>query len=242
MASQQDTPANKATLVEKVKDSQVVAAIEEFIKLESAGGILLLLAAIAALVIANSPLAGVYDGLLNAPVAVQIGELAIKKPLLLWINDGLMAVFFFLIGLEIKREFLEGELSSVSQVVLPGVGAIGGMVVPAGIYAWLNWGNATAMDGWAIPVATDIAFALGLLGVFGDRVPTPLKVFLLTLAIFDGREAWDAVAGGFRGAFEQSQRLNERTLVIVAAVGVIVANFAVARWLTRRWSFCAHRR
>ncbi|MBT8446869.1 MAG: Na+/H+ antiporter NhaA, partial [Gammaproteobacteria bacterium] len=177
----------------------MVGAIQDFIKLESSGGILLLAAAVIAMLIANSPLAGSYEALLNAPVAVQFGELLIKKPLLLWINDGLMAIFFFLIGLEIKREFLEGELSSLSQVVLPGVGAIGGMVVPAGIYAWLNWGDATAMDGWAIPVATDIAFALGLLSVFGDRVPTPLKIFLLTLAIFDDLAAIVIIAVFYSG-------------------------------------------
>jgi NhaA family Na+:H+ antiporter len=105
--------------------------------------------------------------LLNTPVAIQVGALVIAKPLLLWVNDGLMAIFFFLIGLEIKREIMEGELSSFKQVVLPGMGALGGMLVPALIYAWLNWQNPTALDGWAIPVATDIAFALALLGVFG---------------------------------------------------------------------------
>ncbi len=160
-------------------------SMTEFIRLESAGGILLLLAAIFALLLANSPVAGWYESLLNTPVAILIGDLNIHKPLLLWINDGLMAVFFFLIGLEIKREFVEGELSSPSQIVLPALGAAGGMIVPAGIYAWMNWGNSVALEGWAIPVATDIAFALGLLSLFGSRVPTSLKVFLLTLAIFD---------------------------------------------------------
>lgn len=159
--------------------------IRDFMKLESAGGILLLIAAVVAMLIANSPLSGLYEALLNTPVAIQVGALAINKPLLLWVNDGLMAVFFFLIGLEIKREIVEGELSSISQVVLPGLGAFGGMVVPASIYVWLNWGDPIAIDGWAIPVATDIAFALALLTVFGKRVPTALKVFLLTLAIFD---------------------------------------------------------
>ena len=103
---------------------------------------------------------------------MQVGALEINKPLLLWINDGLMAVFFFLIGLEVKREVMEGELSSVSQIVLPAFGAIGGMAVPAGIYVWMNWGDPSALGGWAIPTATDIAFALALLGVFGSRVPT----------------------------------------------------------------------
>jgi len=160
-------------------------AIREFLRLESAGGVLLIIAALLAMLVANSPLANLYDDLLETTVAVQIGRLSIDKPLLLWINDGLMAVFFFLIGLEVKREVLEGELSSPKQIVLPGLGAVGGMVVPAAIYAWFNWGNAEAMDGWAIPVATDIAFCLGLLIVFGKRVSTSLKIFLLTLAIFD---------------------------------------------------------
>ena len=169
----------------KIESLPIANAVRDFMKLESAGGIMLLITAALAMVIANSTLVEFYNALLDTPVAVQIGALAIQKPLLLWVNDGLMAVFFFLIGLEIKREFLEGELSSFSQVALPGLGALGGMVVPAGIYAWLNWHDSIALDGWAIPVATDIAFALALLGAFGTRVPTSLKVFLLTLAIFD---------------------------------------------------------
>lgn len=154
-------------------------------RMESTGGVLLLCAAILAMIAANTSLATYYDALLDTLVAVTVGEFSISKPLLLWINDGLMAIFFFLIGLEIKREVMEGELSSMSQIVLPGFGALGGMLVPAAIYTWLNWGDSIALDGWAIPVATDIAFALGLLSVFGRRVPTSLKVFLLTLAIFD---------------------------------------------------------
>lgn len=181
------------------QSSPVTAAIRDFIKLESAGGILLLAAAVLALLVANSPCNSIYAALLDTPVAVQVGMLSIAKPLLLWVNDGLMAVFFFLVGLEIKREVLEGELSSVSQVVLPGVGALGGMAVPAAIYAWLNWGDAAALDGWAIPVATDIAFALALLGVFGSRVPTALKVFLLTLAIFDDLAAIVIIAVFYSG-------------------------------------------
>ena len=177
----------------------LVATLREFMQLESAGGILLLATAVLAMLLANSPLAGLYDALLDTPVAVQIGALAIDKPLLLWINDGLMAVFFFLVGLEIKREFMEGELSSPAQIVLPAVGALGGMVVPAAIYAWLNWGDPVALDGWAIPVATDIAFALALLGVFGSRVPIALKVFLLTLAIFDDLAAIVIIALFYSG-------------------------------------------
>ena len=167
------------------KSPSLSSAIREFIRLESAGGLLLLAAAVAAVLIANSPLYWIYEALLDTTVAVQVGALVISKPLLLWINDGLMAVFFFLIGLEVKREFIEGELSSPAQIVLPGIGALGGMVVPAAIYAVINWNDPVALDGWGIPVATDIAFALALLGLFGRRVPLPLKVFLLTLAIFD---------------------------------------------------------
>lgn len=167
------------------KSPSLSSAIREFIRLESAGGLLLLAAAVAAVLSANSPLHWIYEALLDTTVAVQVGALAISKPLLLWINDGLMAVFFFLIGLEVKREFMEGELSSPAQIVLPGIGALGGMVVPAAIYAAINWNDPVALDGWGIPVATDIAFALALLSLFGRRVPLPLKVFLLTLAIFD---------------------------------------------------------
>ncbi len=163
-------------------------------KLESAAGILLLIAALIALLVANSPLSHLYDLILETTVAVQVGALVISKPLLLWINDGLMAVFFFLIGLEIKREIMEGELSSPAQVMLPGMGALGGMAVPASIYVWLNWGDQIALDGWAIPVATDIAFALALLSAFGTRVPITLKVFLLTLAIFDDLAAIAIIA------------------------------------------------
>ena len=168
-------------------------------RLESAGGILLLAAAIIAMLVANSPFSTIYDGLLGTTVAIQVGELVISKPFLLWVNDGLMAVFFFLIGLEIKREVMEGELSSVSQVVLPGFGALGGMIVPAALYVALNWGDSVALDGWAIPVATDIAFALALLSAFGTRVSTTLKVFLLTLAIFDDLAAIVIIAIFYSG-------------------------------------------
>lgn len=181
------------------KPVAMLSAINEFMRLESAGGLLLLLAAVAALLVANTPLAEYYDALLDTPVAVQVGALAIDKPLLLWVNDGLMAIFFFLIGLEIKREVVEGELSSVRQVITPGFGALGGMVVPAALYAWFNWQDSIALDGWAIPVATDIAFALALLSVFGRRVPTQLKVFLLTLAIFDDLAAIIIIALFYSG-------------------------------------------
>jgi NhaA family Na+:H+ antiporter len=153
--------------------------------LEAASGLLLIAAAILALIINNSPLSWLYTGLLDTPVVAQIGALKIAKPLLLWINDGLMALFFLLIGLEVKREVLDGQLSKPSQIVLPGAAAIGGMLVPALIYWFLNRDNPAALDGWAIPTATDIAFALGVLALLGKRVPVSLKLFLMTLAIID---------------------------------------------------------
>lgn len=163
----------------------VLTKIKEFLRLEAASGILLVFAAILAMIVVNSPASGWYNGLLDIPVAIQFGDFQIAKPLLLWINDGLMAIFFFLIGLEIKREVLAGELSEPSRVVLPVIGAIGGMAIPAVIYSIINWGDPLAMRGWAIPSATDIAFALGVLALLGDRVPQTLKIFLMTLAIID---------------------------------------------------------
>ncbi|MFQ5642906.1 MAG: Na+/H+ antiporter NhaA [Thiogranum sp.] len=163
----------------------MIYGIREFLKLESASGILLILASIAALILANSPLSGYYDSFLNIPIHVKIGAFEIAKPSLLWINDGLMAVFFFLIGLELKREFVEGELSEARKITLPAIGAIGGMAVPAAIYLLVNNGDDLATSGWAIPAATDIAFALGILALLGSRVPYQLKIFLVSLAIFD---------------------------------------------------------
>ena len=165
--------------------ARVLSAVQRLLHAESAPGILLFAAALAALAIANSPLAGAYRAFLDIPIVVRIGEFAIAKPLLLWVNDGLMAVFFFLVGLELKRELLEGELSSVHQALLPVAAALGGIAGPALIYAALNAGDPVALRGWAIPAATDIAFALGVLALLGDRVPRSLKVFLLTVAIVD---------------------------------------------------------
>lgn len=159
--------------------------ITSFLKLESSGGILLFITAVLAIILANSPLETYYQLLLSTPVEVRVGSLEISKPLLLWINDGLMAVFFFLVGLELKRELIEGELSNKKNIVLPGIGAIGGMLVPALIYLIFNKDDPIAAKGWAIPAATDIAFALGVLALLGSRVPTSIKVFLTSLAIFD---------------------------------------------------------
>lgn len=158
---------------------------QEFIQKGSIGGILLIISAILAIILANSPFNYLYDLLINTPVAVQVGALGIAKPLLLWINDGLMAIFFLLVGLELKREVLEGELSQLSNIVLPGLGAIGGMLVPALFYLVFNFRDPAASQGWAIPAATDIAFALGVLSLLGSRVPSSLKIFLTSLAIFD---------------------------------------------------------
>lgn len=162
-----------------------VAALREFFKLESSAGILLVAATVGALLVSNSPLSPLYDRLLSVPLVIAVGEMAVDKPLLLWINDGLMAVFFFLIGLEVKREILEGQLSSRDQLLLPAIAALGGFLLPAGIYAAMNWGNPETLNGWAIPAATDIAFALGVLMLLGDRVPLGLKMFLTSVAIFD---------------------------------------------------------
>jgi NhaA family Na+:H+ antiporter len=159
--------------------------IEEFIKKESSSGILLIIATILALTLKNSMFSDVYAAFLRTPVEVRFADLHIAKPLLLWINDGLMAIFFLLIGLEVKREFIEGQLSTPSQVALPGIAAIGGMAVPALFYIVINHDDPTAMRGWAIPTATDIAFALGILALLGKRVPLSLKVFLMALAIID---------------------------------------------------------
>lgn len=156
-----------------------------FFRLESFGGMLLMASAVLAMILANSPLEGFYQSILSIPVETKFGALEIAKPLLLWINDGLMAVFFFLVGLELKRELVEGELSDPSNIILPGIGAIGGMAFPALIYLFFNYDDPVASKGWAIPAATDIAFALGVLTLLGSSVPTSIKIFLTSLAIFD---------------------------------------------------------
>jgi NhaA family Na+:H+ antiporter len=159
--------------------------MRDFLKLESASGILLVMAGVVAMVAANSPLADAYQALLQLPIKVQVGAFKLDKSLLIWINDLLMAIFFLLVGLEIKREVVAGELSDRHKVALPAVAALGGMIVPAVIYAAVNWQDPVGIRGWAIPSATDIAFALGVLSLFGERVPVGLKIFLMTLAVLD---------------------------------------------------------
>lgn len=194
----------------------MIDEFKRFMKLESAGGILLMVAAVLAMVAANSPLSIYYDSLIDLPVAVSVGSFEIAKPLLLWINDGLMAVFFFLIGLELKRELVEGELADRSAIVLPAVGAVGGMLAPALLYIYFNAEDAVAMKGWAIPAATDIAFSLGILGLLGTRVPIALKIFLVSLAIFDDIGAIVIIA-----LFYTSDLSVTALLVAASCIGVL---------------------
>jgi NhaA family Na+:H+ antiporter len=192
--------------------------IVKFFKMETAGGILLILSALIAIVFANTFLASYYELLLSTPVEIRVGGLEIGKPLLLWINDGLMAVFFFMIGLELKRELIEGEFSDKRNIILPGVGAIGGMLAPALIYLFFNSNDAVAVKGWAIPAATDIAFALGVLNLLGSRVPTSLKVFLTSLAIFDDIGAILIIA------FFYTSKISLTALVVVA-ICILILTF-----------------
>ncbi len=159
--------------------------IEEFLEKEAASGVLLIIVTVLALILSNTVLSSWYQAFLHIPVVIKIGALNLDKSLYHWVNDGLMVIFFLLIGLEVKREILEGHLSTISQAALPGIAAIGGMAVPAAFYIFFNKGNPVAMNGWAIPTATDIAFALGILSLLGKRAPVSLKVFLMALAIID---------------------------------------------------------
>lgn len=165
--------------------SLAFAKAQYFIRMESFAGLLLILASVVALMVANSALYDNYQQFLQYKLHIGIEKFQLSKPLILWINDALMAIFFLLIGLELKREILEGQLSTVSKVALPGLAALGGVIFPAIIYIAFNYRNPISMSGWAIPMATDIAFALGVLTLLGKRVPSALKLFVLALAIFD---------------------------------------------------------
>ncbi len=198
----------------------------EFVHHEASGGIMLLFAAVLALVLANSPLAALYGALLDTPVTIRVGALGIDKNLLHWINDGLMAIFFFHVGLEIKRELIEGELSTLKQAALPAIGALGGMVVPALIYYAINRDDPSALAGWAIPTATDIAFAVGVLALVGSRIPPSLKIFLLALAIIDDLGAILIIAIFYTTSLSL-------TALSLAAVGVVALAVLNSRGVTR---------
>jgi NhaA family Na+:H+ antiporter len=199
----------------------VLKPLQDFLRMESAGGLVLMAAAAVALLVANSPLAPLYTTLLELPLSFQFGTAWLSKPLLLWINDGLMAIFFLLVGLELKRELLQGHLSSVRQAVLPAIAAIGGMIAPALVYTALNHADPESMQGWAIPVATDIAFALGVLSLFGSRVPTALKALLLSIAIFDDLGAVLVIALFYTESLSTSS--------LLAAAALISALFVMNR-------------
>ncbi len=194
--------------------------LSEFIQSQSIGGVVLAVAALLALVLSNSPWSPIYERFLQLSGELRIGGdvLVLSKPLLIWVNDLWMAVFFFLVGLEIKRELIEGELRTVRQAVLPAGAALGGMVVPALIYTAINWGNETALRGWAIPTATDIAFALGILVLLGSRVPSSLKVFLTAVAILDDLGAILVIA-----FFYTSQLSLGMLWAAFAGVGLLIA-------------------
>jgi Na+:H+ antiporter, NhaA family len=197
---------------------KTLVALQEFLRLESAGGLVLMATSVLAMVVANSALNPYYAAFLDVPVEIRVGALGIAKPLLLWINDGLMAVFFFLVGMELKREVVEGHLSSFSRASLPALAAAGGVLAPAAIYATINWGDAVALKGWAIPAATDIAFALGVLSLLGDRVPTALKAFLLSIAIFDDLAAIVVIAVFYTA---------ELSVVALAIAGILILGLAI---------------
>ena len=195
----------------------MISSIRRFIASESAGGIVLALAAIVALIVSNSALAPHYRTFVEMRGEVRIANdwLVLSKPLLLWVNDLWMAVFFFVVGLEIKREVLAGELASVRKAALPIAAAIGGMVIPALIYVAFNHADAVALRGWAIPTATDIAFALGILMLLGSRVPASLKVFLTAVAIIDDLGAIVVIAVFYTAQLSLA-------MLAVAGVGIVL--------------------
>ena len=197
----------------------IAPLLKDFLQKESAGGIVLIFAALLALAVANSPLLTEYSALLDTGVVVGIGSFVIDKPLLLWINDGLMAVFFFLVGLEVKREIFEGQLSSWDKASLPLIAAIGGMAIPAIIFLSLNAGSPETINGWAIPAATDIAFALGILSLLGPRVPVALKALLLAIAVIDDIGAIAIIAIFYSGELDTGM-LGAAAIVFVLMLAV----------------------
>lgn len=199
-------------------------------KREATVGLTLLAAAVLALIVANSPLSELYEHLLSMPVQIGIAPFALTKEVIHWINDGLMAIFFFLVGLEIKREAIVGTLSNARAAMLPIFGALGGMVAPALIYASINWDNAIALRGWAVPTATDIAFAVGVMALVGSRVPPALKVFLLALAIIDDLGAILIIA------FFYTAELSILALVL-AAVGIAGLILLNRSGVMRAWPY-----
>lgn len=192
-----------------------IRIMRDFLRLESSAGILLFSAAILALVVDNTPLTHFYHLLLSTRLSLQLGTLIIGKPLLMWINEGLMTLFFLLVGLEIKREMLEGELNSLRKATLPVLAAIGGMLGPALIYAYMHWGDPVVLRGWAIPTATDIAFSLGILALLGSRIPVSLKIFLTALAIFDDIGGIAIIAGYYTQHIAMSMLISASALIIV---------------------------
>ncbi len=191
-----------------------------FFKLEAASGILLLISAIAALIVSNSELSVYYFETLNKYLFIGINNFGLKLSVLHWINDALMAIFFFFVTLEIKREFLQGELSSIKQAMLPIIGAVGGMLIPALIYIYINIDNPNTLNGWAIPSATDIAFSIGILSLLGSRVPISLKVFLTALAIIDDLGAIVIIAFFYTGDLNIQYLL----LMLVTFILLLVLN------------------
>jgi len=196
------------------------STINHFLPKEALPGLLLMTAMVSALVVANSGLASWYEQLLRVNAQISVGEFKISKPILLWINDGFMAVFFFLVGLELKREVMAGELSDRKKVLLPLLAAFGGIAVPACIYAWINRGDAAAMAGWAIPAATDIAFALGVLALLGSRIPVALKVFLASIAVIDDLVAIIIIAIFYTSALSITSLL----FALVFIAGLFIVN------------------
>ena len=205
---------------------RVHGSLLDFFRLEAAGGIMLVGASIIALIVANSSLDGLYQNFLNFPVHIGIADFAIKKPFLLWINDGLMAIFFLLIGLELKREFIEGQFADRKQILLPAMCALGGMIVPMALYAAINWNDSVAIRGVAIPAATDIAFALGVLSLLGSRVPVALKLLLTAIAVADDLGAIIIIAI----FYTSNLSLLSLGLAALAAAGLYLLNlFSVMR-------------